>query len=329
MRTSQTSDTPRATTPRALPHCIYPTAADVALHGVQPLPASLPLVDFEATLPYRGRFAAVPAVQLTSTQVLDLMRAVAASFARREPQCRHLQAPKHPAPGVVDARHADPFGSETFGPWTTESHLYWFIRLLVLTDPTSPRGKIAVNHESLEQSLAIVDDGGAVIGGALNETMPPIDASRAFREGDPFLDAALTWIEPILNMLAAQDAEAVTALCDRYPAFLDAYAHGKVGHHFIVARTDTLAKEDAFELVAGSAERYRTLGFAYMLIEATNQWTGAACEALGAVRVHFSPYQAKPVVRRSAEPLDDVVTSPTGFLSDKDSGSMFYALRLQ
>lgn len=65
-----------------------------------------------------------------------------------------------------------------------------------------------------------------------------------------------------------------------------------------------------------------------MLVEATNQWTGAACEALGGGRVHFAPFQSRPAVRRSAEPLPDVVTSSNGYLSDKDSGSMFYAIRL-
>jgi hypothetical protein len=32
--------------PRPLPYSAYPTARDVAWHGLQPLPPSLPLVDF-------------------------------------------------------------------------------------------------------------------------------------------------------------------------------------------------------------------------------------------------------------------------------------------
>jgi hypothetical protein len=95
-----------------------------------------------------------------------------------------------------------------------------------------------------------------------------------------------------------------------------------------VARSDDLPKEDAFELVAASAERYRALGYSYMVTEATNQWTGATFEALGGVRVHFYPFQAQPAVRKSAEPLEGVVRSPNGFLSDKDSGGMFYVIRL-
>jgi hypothetical protein len=96
----------------------------------------------------------------------------------------------------------------------------------------------------------------------------------------------------------------------------------------MVARSDALAKADTFELVAASAEHYQALGYAFMVVEATNQWTGAACEALGGVPVHFAPFQAQPTVRQSAVALEDVVTSSNGFLSDKDSGSMFYVIRL-
>jgi len=32
--------------PRPLPYCAYPKAGDVAQHGLQTLPPSLPLVDF-------------------------------------------------------------------------------------------------------------------------------------------------------------------------------------------------------------------------------------------------------------------------------------------
>ena len=75
------------------------------------------------------------------------------------------------------------------------------------------------------------------------------------------------------------------------------YTQGQVGHNVMVARTETLAKEDA-------------------------------CEALGGVRVHFAPFQAQQTVGKSTEPLEGLVTSPNGFLSDKDSGIMFYVVRL-
>jgi hypothetical protein len=117
--------------------------------------------------------------------------------------------------------------------------------------------------------------------------MPPIDVEPEFRDDDPFMGAVLATAEPIIAQLGAQDAEALTALSDRYLQVREAYDRGKVGHHLLVARSDALAKADTFELVAASAERYRALGYEFMAVEATNQWTGAAFEALGGVRVHF------------------------------------------
>jgi hypothetical protein len=315
--------------PRALPFCAYPTRLDVGQHGVHPLPARLPLVDLAAVAAYRSRrYTTVPAARLNPAQVLQLARVVGASFARREPQCRHLWPAKLPPAGLLEARHTDPFGTEPFGAWTPSSLLYWFVRLLVLTDPTSPRGAIREQAEALEQSLAIVDERGEVIGGAINETMPPLEATPIFREDDPILAAVLGYVEPVLTMLGAQDAEGVTALSAQFPTFREAHAAGRVGHHFMVARSDALPTRDAFELVAATAARYQALGHAFMLIEASNQWTGAACELLGGVRVHFAPYRARPVVQASAEPLEDQVTSADGFLSAKDSGCMFYVIRL-
>jgi hypothetical protein len=315
--------------PLPLPFCAYPTAADLAQHGVPLLPERLPLVDFERARPHRSiRYAAVPANRLTAAQVLRLAEVVAASFARREPQCRHLQPAKLPPAGLEDALHRDPFGASAFGRWTSERLLYWFIRLLVFTDAGSPRSAIEVHPEALAQSLAILDEHGEVIGGAINETMPLLDSPPTMRRGDPFLDAVFAFVEPVFELLGTQDVEATKALSVTYPAFRDAHAAGKVGHHFMVARSDALPKADAFELVAATAARYRTLGHAFVVIEATNQWTGAACEALGATRVHFAPFRLERRVRPSAEPLADTVTSPDGYLSSKDSGSMLYVIRL-
>jgi hypothetical protein len=295
--------------PRPLPYCDYPTASDVAQHGVQPLPASLPLVDFARAQPYRSRrYSMVLAPDLTPAQMLQMAWVIATGFARREPQARHLRPPKHPPAGLMDARHTDPFGTDSFGSWDTETQMYWIVRLTALTDPNSPQDAIELNEETLAQSLAILDGEGRVIGAAFNETMS-------------------VW-EPVYGALGAQDAEALTALSERYPEFKKAYAQGKVSHHLLVARSDDLPKGDAFELVAASAERCRALGYSYMITEATNQWTGAAFEALGGVRVHFRPFKVEPAVPKSDEPLEDVTTSPNGFLSDKDSGGMFYVIRL-
>jgi hypothetical protein len=315
--------------PRPLPYCAYPGVADLARHGLQPLPSSLPPADFARARSHRsGRYSAVVAAELGKGQLLQMARVIASGFARREPQARHLRPPKYPPTGLMEVLHVDPFGTDPFGPWDTETHMYWIARLLALTDPTSPMDAIEVNGETLEQSVAILDGTGRVVGAAFNETMPPYDEEPPPRVGDPFLDAVLGAWEPVYAALGAQDAEALAALAARYPAFREAYAGGKVGHHLLVARSDNLPKGDAFELVAASAERYLELGYEYMVTEATNQWTGAAFEALGGVRVHFYPFQAEPAVVESEEPLERVTTSPNGFLSDKDSGGIFYVIRL-
>src|SRR5919107_5577157 len=73
--------------PRPLPYCDYPTASDVAQHGVQPLPASLPLVDFARAQPHRSRrYSTVLAPDLTPAQMLQMAWVIATGFARREPQ---------------------------------------------------------------------------------------------------------------------------------------------------------------------------------------------------------------------------------------------------
>jgi hypothetical protein len=49
---------------------------------------------------------------------------------------------------------------------------------------------------------------------------------------------------------------------------------------------------------------------------------------LAGVRVHFRPFLTEPALPKSDEPLEDFTTSPNGFLADKDSGGIFYVVRL-
>src|ERR671921_214404 len=283
---------------RPLPYSAYPRAADVAQHGLQPLPKSLPLVDFAQAKPYRSRrYSTVIATRLTKEQLLQAAGLMPAGSPRWEPQARYLRPPKYPPAGLMEARHTDPFGTDPFGSWDAETQLYWVTRLTALTDPTSPTGAIEVNEEILAQSLAILDGDGRVIGAAFNQTMPPFDVEPPLREDDPFLDTVISVWEPVYGAFGAQDAAALTALSERYPEFREAYEKGKVTHHFLIARSDDLPKEAAFE-------------------------------ALGGVRVHFRPFLVEPAGPKSEEPLEDATTSPNGFLSDKDSGGMFYIIRL-
>jgi len=72
--------------PRPLPYSAYPKAADVAQHGLQPLPESLPLVDFARAKPYRGRYSTILATELTMDQLLQMAWVIATGFVRWEPQ---------------------------------------------------------------------------------------------------------------------------------------------------------------------------------------------------------------------------------------------------
>ena len=197
-----------------------------------------------------------------------------------------------------------------------------------LDRPTSPREAIEVNEDVLDQSLAVVDGEERVIGAAFNETMPPFDVEPPVTGGRSFPRHRVYGMGAGLRRAGRPGHGGACGTLRGYSAFQKAYDEGKVTHHLLIARSDYLPKEDAFELVAASAERCRALGYKYMVTEATNQWTGAAFEALGGVRVHFNPFQAEPAVPKSAEPLEGVTTSPDGFLSDKDSGGMFYVVRL-
>jgi len=314
--------------PQKLPFCRYPTAAETHRHGVQVLPARLPLVDFIAAEPHRSRTHRAVALHSQATaRVLEAARVTASAFARREPQCRHLEPSRDVPAALAGATHEDAFGRSSFGPWDMENLLFWFVRTLILTDPTSPRAAIATNEDALMQSLVIVDDASrAILGAAMNETLHA--GTTALRTGDPFLDAVLATTAPVMDLLGAQDADAVAALSVAYPEFARALDRGEVGHHFMIARADALPTHDAFELVAATAEHYQSLGFRYVIVEATNQWTGAACEVLNGVRVHFAPFRARRCVAPTTTAPADAPSSPDGYLAAKDSGSMLYVLRL-
>jgi hypothetical protein len=130
--------------PLPLPYAAYPTAADVERHGLQPLPESLPLVDFKRARPHRsGRYSTVSATEMTSEQLLQMAWVIAASFARREPQARHRKGSdagkeeKIPADLVVDAsgrnsgasRWLEELGYEPPEETVVDSHLGYASRL--------------------------------------------------------------------------------------------------------------------------------------------------------------------------------------------------------
>ena len=75
--------------PCPLPYSAYPRARDVSQHGLQPLPESLPLVDFERAAPYRSsQYSTVAATELTPAQMLQMPWVVCACTSLRSRRSR-------------------------------------------------------------------------------------------------------------------------------------------------------------------------------------------------------------------------------------------------
>lgn len=313
--------------PQNLPRCDYPKAADFRDHGLYQLPLSLASVNWEAIKKYRSqKFKALSVAHLSKVQILDMARMVAYSFVENEPMKKHLQPPLLIPETLHDRIHGDPFGNDRFGDWTSENILFWVIRLLILTNPSDPIERIRVNTDSIDLSVVILDENETVIGGAFNVVAKLKEVP--FRSGDSFLDAVMLADKPIFDLISSQEHQAIEALNGKYPDFRAALEDGKVGLHFMIARSLTLPKEDAFELVAASAEMFQTQGFEFMLVTASNQWTGAACEALHGTRVHFMPFRDTKRVSCLEKATAKEAYSIDGYISAKDSGAMFYVVKL-
>jgi hypothetical protein len=313
-----------------LPYCPYPNAANRQLHGLQPLPAAFPLLNLNRAEVYRSRrYSTITIDQLNHQQIVELTGVIARSFAQNEPMARHVNIPATIPPSLYQVKHTDAFGEENFGEWTKENILFWIIRLFALTGPSSKVDQIQMNEHVLSHSLAVTGDAGEIIGGALNLSLSQEDTDLPIRLNDPFIQALYPWFEPIHCLLKTQENIALQALCKQYSDFKASLQAGKVGNHFMVARSPLLPTEDAFELVAASVERLKQLGYDFVVTAAANQWTGAAFEVLGGIQVHFAPYRLEQQIVASAGHLPDSASSTDGFISDKDSGCMFYALRLR
>ena len=313
--------------PLQLPWCSYPKANEIKEHGLLTLPNKLESANFDNAALYRSsRYKAKSMKNVDHSKLLELANILAVSFCINDPMNRHIKPSKVKPESLLNSVHNDFFGESTFGAWTNENIFYWFVRLLTLTNPNDPLNEIGMNSDTLNLSLGIFDNDDKVIGGAIN--MPIYPEEAPFRENDSFLDAVLNHINPILGIILPQEHESLEALQQKFPEIKKAKEQGKIGMHFLIARSPNLPKEDTFELVAASAENFKNQGFEYMVITATNQWTGAACEVLGATRVHFAPYRAEKMVGIEGTENENEPYSIDGFISDKDSGMAFYILKL-
>jgi hypothetical protein len=314
---------------KRLPYCKYPGASDTEQHGLQPLPDVLPIIDLETARQYRNsKFQIVKADSLGVERLLQMIRVIALSFAANDPTIRHLNLPKDCPIDRSAFRHKDPLGDDYFGDWTKENLVFWLIRLFFVTDPFSPLGAIENNFDTIRQSLAALNDKGEVIGAVLNIKLDLSNTGRVMRDNDPFISAIVPFFEPISQLVTTQVNLSLNAVCKKYPVFLTALKEGKVADLNMVARSPLLPSEDTFELVAASAEHLQQLGFQLLVVSAGNQWTGAAIEIMNGVKVHFAAFRDSKRAYENNEPVVGKPSSKDGYISDKDSGSMFYVIRL-
>ncbi len=313
--------------PLKLPWCKYPTAADIERHGLYSLPNNLPPVDFESARKFRShKYAPGPLRKNDLNQILELARIIACSFAVNEPMNRYVHPPKQIPENILDITHSDALGNNSFGAWTKENLLLWFVRLIFMTDPSHPIGAIRMNGDTFRHSLVIRNDRAKIIGGSLNITLP--DKEVKWRQNDPFLEATFLYQNPIIDFIHNHEHIAIQALKDKYPVLKKALQKGEVGYIAMIARSAELPSEHTFELFISSFESFQKQGYKYMVIAGTNQWTGAACEALGAARIYFAPFRRQKRVATEIEAKGNEPFSTDGFISGKDSGLMIYTLKL-
>ncbi|WP_282159953.1 hypothetical protein [Ulvibacterium marinum] len=316
------------TSPLKLPRCNYPTVDKIQQHGPYNLQKELPLVDFELARNFRSnKYTAIPLDEFDKFQTLELAHVIARSFAINEPMNRHVHPSLKIPMEISNAKHHDALGNDPFGPWTTENILFWFVRLVLLTVPSHPIGAIGINEDLLRHSLVITNEHSKPIGGSLNITLPAEE--EEWRQNDPFIDAVFSYQNPVIQFIHTHEHAAIHALIAKYPDFEKALQFGKVGYIAMIARSAELPTEHTFELFAASFEQFQKQEYEYMLITGTNQWTGAACEALGAARIYFSPFRNEQRVANEIDTNQNEPYSSDGFISDKDSGLMIYALTLQ
>ncbi len=310
-----------------LPRCNYPTVDEIQQHGLYNLQKELPLVDFESARNFRSnKYTAIPLDGFDKSQILELAHIIARSFAINEPMNRHVHPSLKIPTETIQAKHKDYLGSDSFGPWTKENILFWFVRLVLLTDPSRPIGDIGINDDLFSHSLVIIDEHSKPIGGSLNITLPVEE--EEWRQNDPFIDAVFSYQDPVIQFIHEHEHTAIHALIERYPDFEKALQFGKVGYIAMIARSAELPSEHTFELFAASFEQFQKQEYEYMLITGTNQWTGAACEVLGAARIYFWPFRDEQRVAVENKAKQNQPYSSDGFISNKDSGLMIYALKL-
>ena len=203
---------------------------------------------------------------------------------------RHVHPSRSVPVSMAHHLHKDTLGVAPFGPWTTENIFYWFVRLFALTSANDPLNSVKINEDTLRLSLAIFNAKRKVIGAAINVTVP--NEEVPMRQWIKFIfgggiGAREPDHEPHLYPGAYCHAGLGTSISR--PSKGKGTRHG--GHAFFGGPISRAAQGPYLRIGGSLGGTPSKQGSEYMVVTATNQWTGAACEVLGATRVHFAPFR--------------------------------------
>lgn len=307
-----------------LPHCNYPTAQEIELSGLLSLPDHLSEFDLSKLESFRtDTFEEIGTQTLENTEVLELTKMLAKSFVTNEPTNRHLKTPEK-FPEALNRIYTDAYGESHFGEWTKENIFYWLIRLVFLTKPSDDAKHITKNQDILELSLAVKNASNKIVAGVLSQSVSIEESSM---RNDSYLSTILGLYSVSLDFIFSQEHEAISALTETYPDFKASLDQKKVATALMLAKDESFAKEDAFELFIRAIELLQTKGFKYVLVAGSNQWTGAACEMFNATKVHYKPFRDHERVAKTSDAPENELHSEDGYLAAKDSGIMYYIIK--
>ena len=337
-----------------VPFLKFPTHAETHRQGMQPLPTTkdVPQINPSSVLPYCMSEDTASSVEfkswteLSNEEVLELVRMVGLGFAAFEPMCRYFKA-QLMTDELRDAEYEDALGRHSWGhhtlaeqkemtkedlPLTMADALTWWIRMAFISDP-EVEGR-PLQQETLKRSTVAIDTNtgdflGALIG--VPATLPPSpDAPHPSPPADCVFHREINKaLAPIEQLIGNMEGTAVPSLTTTYPAMKQAFEQHKVTCAFMISKSSKIevSRSLPVDLFRAHFEQQIALGHEYFVTEASNPWTGAVMEAMGATPTYFAPHRSIGGIVKSDVPVKEGPSSPNGYVSDKDSGIMYYAGR--
>ena len=340
----------------------FPTHSEIENHGLQPLPETtdVPQISPSSVLPFCLNEETSSSIvyrswnDLCEEEVLELVRMLGLGFAKYEPMCRHLRA-QLLCEELREEEYEDALGKHSWGfhsqkekgiekenlEMFMEDALTWWIRLCFVTN-SSEDGR-PVQKEVLNLSTVAIDTKtnnflGAVLAMPAHIPSPPpsspssssssSSSSSPTHESIFHREAALA-LSPVKRYVDNMENTAIPALVSSYPPLQKAFENEKVTCCFMISKSSLhpVPLSLPVDLFRAHMEQQIELGMEYFVTEATNPWTGAVMEAMGATPTFFSPHRSVEGVIKSDKAVKEGPSSSNGWVSDKDSGAMFYVGR--